>query len=156
MTERRVTNDKTGGAKGTKPEQFHTIPIQALLELARVYGMGAEKYSPYNFHLGYEWSLSFNALMRHALAFWDGETNDPESGANHMAHVAWHALNLAFYSMNEAYAELDDRPDGPLGLVAEQSPYEAPPSPWEDYDDYGPNPDENYIMFSFREPNGGF
>ena len=113
MTETRTTA-ATGGQKGVKPEQFHTMPAEAVFELARVYSYGAGKYADYNFHLGYEWSKTFNAMMRHAWLFWSGETYDKESGLNHMAHVAWHAKNLVMYSQNYSqYGELDDRPTGP-------------------------------------------
>lgn len=114
MSEVRKTA-ATGGQKGEKPEQFHTIPYEALAELARVYKFGASKYADYNYRLGYEWSLSFNAMMRHAWAFWGGEDTDEESGLNHMAHVAWHALNLVLFAElgADVYGELDDRPSGP-------------------------------------------
>lgn len=106
----RVTSD-TGGQKGRKPEQFYTMPPEAIFELARVYRFGAGKYADYNFRLGYDWSLSFDALMRHAFEFWSGKDLDEESGLNHMAHVAWHALNLVLFS--QYHRAKDDRPTGP-------------------------------------------
>lgn len=97
-TEERVTDATTGGQKGKKLTQLGALDPLALIELARVAGMGAEKYAAYNFMKGYDWSLSFNALMRHALLFWSGEEQDPESGLNHMGHVAWMALCLVSFS----------------------------------------------------------
>lgn len=132
-SETRVTAS-TGGQKGSKDEQYHTIPVDALAELAKLYKFGAIKYADYNFHQGYPWSLSFNALMRHAFAWWGGKdiddcpadaegcafdvelTGDPEkcithSGLDHMASVAWHALTLLMFKLR--HPELDDRVTGP-------------------------------------------
>jgi len=108
-TEVRVTNAKTGGQKGRKPQQLGALDPRSLLEIAEVAGTGAEaKYSRYNFMLGYDWSLSFDALCRHLLAFWDGEDLDMESGLPHMAHVGWHAAALLTFMRR--HPELDDRP----------------------------------------------
>ena len=94
----RITDPTTGGQKGTKLTQLGAIDPVALIELGRVAGMGADKYETLNYLRGYEWSLSFNAMMRHALLFWAGENADPESGLNHMAHAAWMALSLVSFS----------------------------------------------------------
>ena len=67
----------TDGAKGAKPETFISMPPEALLELARLYGFGARKYGDdgtlgMNYRKGYALSLSYNALLRHALAWASG------------------------------------------------------------------------------------
>jgi hypothetical protein len=94
----RITDPKTGGQKGQKLAQLGALDPLSLLELAKVAGFGAQKYDRFNFLRGYSWSLSFDAFQRHALAFWNGEDRDPESGLPHMSHCAWHALTmLAFY-----------------------------------------------------------
>ncbi len=98
--ERRVVAD-TGGAKGQKLAQLGAIDPAALIELAKVGGMGAEKYDRSNYLKGYDWSLCFDAMMRHALAFWSGEEVDPESGIPHMAHAAWHCLALVSFQKHE-------------------------------------------------------
>src|SRR5690625_7397406 len=61
----RVTSD-TGGQKGSKKARFDLIPVVPLWEVAEVYGKGAEKYEDRNWERGYDWSLSFAALRRHA------------------------------------------------------------------------------------------
>jgi len=120
--ETRVTNELTGGAKGSKPAQLFWTPPMALLELARVNGMGAEKYAPHNFRKGFNWSLSYNSLYRHILMSIEGEDIDPESGLLHMAHAAWHCLALVqFYFDKQAGKHpeaLDDRWQAPLPTVA--------------------------------------
>lgn len=88
----------TGGEKGRKSAELGTIDPLALLVLAEVSGFGAQKYAAFNYLKGYDWDLSYNALTRHLLAFWNGEDLDPESGLPHITHAAWHALALtSFY-----------------------------------------------------------
>lgn len=100
------------GRKDDKGTGYMQIPREGLDALARQYALGGVKYygeeeGPYNYRLGYAWSLSYEALQRHATAWADGETYDPESGQPHMAAVAWHALNLIY--MEAHYPEHDDR-----------------------------------------------
>lgn len=97
----------TGGEKGTKPEVFDQFPTEALMEIARVYGFGAAKYEAHNFRRGYEWSKSYNAMMRHLIAWQGGEDNDPESGLSHLAHAAWHCMTLL--SFRDEHPDFDDR-----------------------------------------------
>lgn len=89
----RVTSP-TGGQKGSKLAQLADIDPLSLLKLAEVAGYGAEKYSHLNYVRGFDWSLSYNALQRHLMAFWGGEDLDPESGLPHLAHAAWHCMTL--------------------------------------------------------------
>lgn len=106
--ETRQTDAKTGGQKGKKQTQLGSLDPVALIEVARVAGMGADKYSAFNYLRGYDWSLSFNAMMRHAMLFWSGEDMDEESQRGHMAHAAWHALALTSFMLRDAGN--DDRP----------------------------------------------
>ena len=97
----------TGGEKGTKDERFSLLPTQALAKVARHYGIGARKYAAHNWRRGYEWSKSYDALQRHANAFWSGEDIDEETDSPHMAAVAFHALTLLTF-MDEQRG-FDDR-----------------------------------------------
>lgn len=90
----RVVDASTGGEKGVKPEAYALIPDEALDELARVYGFGAEKYAPYNWLRGYAWSLSVSALKRHLSQWCQGIDRDEETGCHHLIHAAWHCLTL--------------------------------------------------------------
>lgn len=105
---RRVAEEKsyfedpeTGAKKEIKKAQLGAIDPKALLLLAEAAGYGAGKYEQYNYLKGYPWSLSFNAMMRHALAFWNGEDIDPESGLPHMVHAAWHGLAMTSFLTRE-------------------------------------------------------
>lgn len=94
MKETRITDPETGGQKGSKIAQLGALDPNALLDVASVAGFGADKYEVFNFTKGYRWSLSYNAMQRHLLAWHSGEDNDPESGLPHLAHAAWHCLTL--------------------------------------------------------------
>lgn len=92
----RVTSE-TGGQKGRKPQRMDLLPPEALLSLSEVYGMGAEKYDDHNYLKGYDWSLSFGALLRHVMAAEKGEWLDAESGLPHVMHAAWHCFTLFLF-----------------------------------------------------------
>lgn len=116
MTETRVTDPNTGGQKGKKLAQLGALDPEALLKVAEVAGFGAGKYARYNFLKGYDWSLSFDAMMRHALAFWSGVDIDEESGLPHLAHAAWQALALLAFHLHQVGT--DDRPhSAPTAIV---------------------------------------
>lgn len=102
----RVTSS-TGGEKGRKPERMDLIPFQALEELARVYGFGAEKYEDHNYLKGYEYSLSLGALLRHVTEWAKGNDTDDESGRHHLMHAAWHCFALYMFQVH--HLGRDDR-----------------------------------------------
>lgn len=104
----RVKNEKTGGEKGSKRARFDLIPWDQIWKLSELYGAGAEKYAPRNWEKGYDWSLSYASLMRHAVQFWEGESIDPETKCHHLTSVIFHALALMRFE--EEHPELDDRP----------------------------------------------
>lgn len=118
MSETRLTSP-TGGRKGSKVERFDLLPTGPMRQLARHYGIGAEKYTERdadgrvihdganNWRLGYDWSLSFASLLRHAFAFWGGEDVDEETGTPHIVAAAWHCLTLAEFM--QSHREFDDR-----------------------------------------------
>lgn len=94
-TEIRVISS-SGGQKGKKLARWSLIPKQAMSEVAEVYGRGAEKYSPRNWELGYDWTLSLDAIGRHLAAF-EGREQRDELGNHHLACVVFHCLALMTY-----------------------------------------------------------
>lgn len=122
----RVVDPDTGAQKGSKIERYDLIPAEPLRLLARHYGVGSRKYAERNWEGGYDWSLSYAALQRHANAFWSGEDIDEETGTPHIVAVAWHAFALAEFA--NSHPEKDNRPttiarrarEGELVLVAQR------------------------------------
>ena len=102
------TVSSTGGEKGVKLERFDLIPVRPLADLARRYGVGAEKYEERNWERGYEWSKSYAALQRHLNTFWSGEDEDPETPGSHLSAAAFHIFALMEFV--EKHPEFDDRP----------------------------------------------
>lgn len=98
----------TGARKEIKLARFDLIPVGPLTQLAEHFGRGAKKYAARNWELGYEWSLSYNSLNRHLLAFWGGEDIDEETQSPHMVCVMWHAAVLLEFA--RTHPEFDDRP----------------------------------------------
>jgi len=77
--------------------RFELIPPDALIEVAKVYEMGAEKYDADNWVKGMSWRRVVGSMLRHTMSWLGGEDVDKESGVAHMAHVAWGALTLIAY-----------------------------------------------------------
>jgi hypothetical protein len=96
-------------AIGRGKPQMHLIPPPALLEIAKVMELGADKYGAYNWR---EHSVSatvyISAALRHLASFLDGEDDDPESGACHLAHAA--ACCMIYLDAMAVCNTLDDRP----------------------------------------------
>lgn len=107
-----ITVSEDGGEKGSKPERYDLLPWEALDEVARVYGMGAQKYAAHNWRRGYPWGLSLAAAGRHIAKWAQGETFDPESGLHHLAHACFHMLVLVAWEMSGRYNRYDDRYKG--------------------------------------------
>jgi hypothetical protein len=116
VSEERITDPKTGGQKGRKPEAYAYIPTEPLAEVARVYGMGAAKYEPWNWTKAYAWSLSISALQRHIEAFRGRASKDVESGLHYLAHACFHLF--ALMEFERLGIGTDDRQ--PVGAVPEQ------------------------------------
>lgn len=101
---------KEGTKYDTGKSRYDLIPPFPLEQLAKLYTTGAIKYAERNWEKGMKWSRCFSALMRHAWAFWSGETYDKETKIHHMVAVAFCAFSLIEY--NNTHPEFDDRPNG--------------------------------------------
>lgn len=99
---------------GTKNDQakpiMALIPAGPLVELAKVYTMGAKKYAPYNWAQGFDFSRVYSAMQRHSNLWWDGEEIDQTDGQHHLDSVAWGAFTLRHFMLDyEKYKTFDDR-----------------------------------------------
>lgn len=106
-----TSSDLQGGYKADsgKP-RFGLIPPKFLRALAELFTMGAKKYSDWNWYLGMSYSRVYDAMLRHANAWWDGETHDPVDGQHHLISTAWCACVLFIYdTMPEKFKQFDDR-----------------------------------------------
>ena len=87
--------------EGRKKPCVSTIPMQTLLEVAKVMKLGAGKYGIKNYRVQpIKASTYFDAIFRHSVDWYEGSerTNfmpqdiDDESLAHHLAHIAACAL----------------------------------------------------------------
>lgn len=79
-------NPKTG--YGLLKPQIDKVPTTLIIEVAAAMKLGAAKYGPYNWReKKVSTSVYYAAFMRHAMAYWEGEDLDPESGASHLGHA---------------------------------------------------------------------
>ena len=73
------------------------IPPGPMLEVAKVFTIGAEKYGEFNWLQGMKWTTVLASLERHLNAFKRGEDFDEETGLYHMAHLVTNGLFILQY-----------------------------------------------------------
>lgn len=73
------------------------VSRDALEELGKVLGFGADKYGANNWSKGMDWSRCYGAALRHIMASLDREDSDPESGLDHLAHAMANLMFLLEY-----------------------------------------------------------
>lgn len=77
------TNPKD--ACGIKKVPFSTVSVPVIAEVGLAMLEGALKYGRHNYRVvGVRASVYYDALIRHAGAWWEGEDIDPDSGLNHI------------------------------------------------------------------------
>ena len=75
------------------------MPLEAIEPIVRVLSFGARKYAPDNWKLGNPWTDTYNSLIRHLVAWRDGEDQDPETGELHLAHIGCNVVFLLMYHL---------------------------------------------------------
>lgn len=85
------------------------VPTSAIMAMASVLNYGKSKYDKRQWEKGNHYSVPYASIMRHLLAFWDGEDLDPESNLPHVEHIIMNAAMLVEYY--KKYKKLDDRPN---------------------------------------------
>lgn len=78
---------------GNKKTPFRYLPRAALIPVAYVMKLGADKYGWWNWLKNRVQEGDYlEAVERHVAALYAGESIDPESGESHWAHIAATAL----------------------------------------------------------------
>ncbi len=68
--------------------RWDLLPFEALAPIVDVLTYGARKYAPENWRIVPDARRRYYAAaMRHMVAWWAGERNDPETGMSHLAHA---------------------------------------------------------------------
>jgi len=117
MSEKKETNPKD--SCGIKKVPMSGIPAPVLMEMGLVKLHGDLKYGRYNWReIGVRTSVYYDAAMRHLMAFWEGEDNDPDSGINHLSHAMCGLIVLR--DAMRLGEMVDDRPPrGEIGFIKE-------------------------------------
>ncbi len=83
-------------AAGSKPDISLVAP-DFILAVAEVMTNGRGTHGARQWEEGMAWSLAYNSLMRHMLAWASGEDKDQKSGYSHLAHAACRIMMLLCY-----------------------------------------------------------
>ena len=75
------------------------IPPEALLEVAKIFGFGAKKYSDDNWRDGFGWRRLYGSILRHLFAWATGESLDPETNSSHLAHACCGIMMLLTHEL---------------------------------------------------------
>ena len=94
-----------------KPE-WSLVDFQSLEPMVRVLEFGAKKYSRNNWKKGLPINSILDSLMRHVIAYKDGEDLDPESGVSHIGHMMCNLMFLSYVDRN-LKEKFDDREEPP-------------------------------------------
>jgi len=90
---------ETGGTKYDSGKPDLSFIEAALVEAAaRALMFGAEKYGRNNYKKGIEDNRIYASLLRHIFARMNGEQFDPESGLDHIDHIAANVQFLAYFN----------------------------------------------------------
>ncbi len=98
-----------------KSQRFNNGKIQTKeIDPAFILGIGdvltksREKYDAFNWTKNTKLSVPYESMMRHLMAFMQGEDFDKESGKHHLLHVATNVMFMYYYiRTNPDYS--DDR-----------------------------------------------
>jgi hypothetical protein len=87
--------------------RYSLLPIYPLKVVCGVFMYGAKKYTDENWRKGFSWRRTYDALMRHITAWFDGEEFD-EEGQPHLGCAVCNLFFLIEFSIT--HREMDDRP----------------------------------------------
>lgn len=98
---------------GCKKPGLSAVPCAPLYEAGAALAYGGMKYGRHNWrHIGVRSSVYYDAVLRHLMAWWEGEDIDPvEQGGSGLPHLAHAIAGLMVYRDCEiAGMTTDDRP----------------------------------------------
>ena len=124
------TNPKT--IYGLAKPGISNVPPVPLFAIGQVMDNGAAKYGAMNWRTNpVSASTYYNAAIRHLMAWWDGQDNDPETKLHHLAHAAANLCILLDAGSTTYLREdclLDDRPiAGPTHQFLSDQTKDLPP-----------------------------
>jgi hypothetical protein len=107
MSTKKPSNPKD--VIGSNKVPFSTIPATVVTELAIAMGEGAVKYGKFNWRSeGVRSSIYYDAVLRHLIAWQEGEDIDPDSGLSHITKAIASLTVLRDAMIQDNW--VDDRP----------------------------------------------
>lgn len=107
MDDVKLTNPKD--VVGIRKAPMSTVPSGVMAEVGVAMLEGACKYGRHNYRIsGVRASVYYDALMRHMLAWWEGEDVDPDSNLSHVTKAITTLVVLRDAMMQNMLT--DDRP----------------------------------------------
>lgn len=94
---------------GVRKAPMSTVPATVLAEIGVAMLEGASKYGRHNYRaVGVRGSVYYDGVMRHLMAWWEGEDIDPDSGMSHVTKAITSLVVLRDAMMQGKFT--DDRP----------------------------------------------
>lgn len=104
-----VTVENPKDAVGSLKASMSAVPVVVLAELGVAMMEGARKYGRHNYRAAdIRASVYFDAVMRHMMAWFEGEDIDPDSGLSHVTKAIASLVVLRDGQVNSNI--IDDRP----------------------------------------------
>jgi len=105
--EKKESNPKDN--VGVRKVPLHVVSSPVLMEMALGMFDGDRKYGAHNYRVaGVKASIYYDAMMRHAMAWWEGEDIDKDSGLSHVTKIMSCMSVLRDAMINDNW--IDDRP----------------------------------------------
>lgn len=107
-------------AVGVRKAPLSVVPMNVIVEIGIGMLEGTCKYGRHNYRaVGVRSSVYFDATMRHLIAYWEGEDDDPDSK---MSHIAKALTSLVVWRDAQMQGKCeDDRPPCSKPFYAEMN-----------------------------------
>lgn len=101
--------ESEGGLKYDNGKPDLSLVDRSLVEAAaRALMFGANKYGRDNYKKGIALERIYASLLRHIFARMSGEFKDPESGLDHLDHIAGNVQFLTYFTSIERLGDVND------------------------------------------------
>lgn len=115
--EKKEVKPETGSVKNDFKDdklRWDLLPMEEIEDIVRVYHAGAKKYGPNRWQdLDNGFERYRAAMMRHLMEYMKGERIDADTGAYHLAQVAWNAITMLWYDKHGKGLIKDKKQDNP-------------------------------------------
>lgn len=116
--EKKDVKPETGSVKNDFKDdklRWDLLPMEEIEDIVRVYHAGAKKYGPNRWqNLDDGANRYYAAMMRHLMEYMKGNRIDADTGALHLAQVAWNAIAMLWYDKHGKGLIKNEKQDGKI------------------------------------------